>query len=102
MRGERSTVMIKRFTAALAMLLLWNYQTSAQETQPKAGDSPSGATGQPGPTGGPSLQPGGKKPGLGTPFGGGGFGEAQGMIANPSAMFDFLARGRDFFLVTET
>jgi hypothetical protein len=36
-------------------------------------------------------------------FGGGGFGGGPGgMMNNPSQMFDFLARGRSFFLVSET
>lgn len=68
------------------------------------GGFPGGGGGFPqggGMPGGGFRGPGGGIPGGGFP-GGGMPGGAAGMMSDPSKMFDFLAKGRPYFLVTET
>ncbi|GEM_PF-4877056 len=100
--------MIKRTLALLAILLIYNHAAPAQDVKPQPGATPSGA--QPPAGGGGAAQPGGQpsKPGglaggSGSPGGLGGEGQADGKKKKDSVkMFDFLAKGRTYFLATET
>src|SRR5207247_6431701 len=96
--------MTKRTFVALAASLFVAVGTQAQVAAPQSSGGNAPAAGQTGGGGGaPTTQgaglsgwPGKGQSGGANPFGGG------GANRDPNTMFDFLARGRPFFLVSET
>ena len=81
------------------------FALSALLLTPVLGQFPGGGGGKKGFGGGGNPFGGGGSPfgGGGNSFGGGGGGGAMGgILGDPSRTFDFLAKGRPYFLVTET